>query len=146
MVVASEFNPAVSVSSDGPVGGAELGATWLLSDGVVQDVSSGEILVSGLDKDDPGVLHLGWVALMMLILLVPGFIWFRAILPEGGTAEGLGLAPTLSVALLILSGFAVLTVSRAPLSSIYAWLSVLVATAVAVGLWWKRSPASGDTA
>lgn len=144
VVVAAEFNPTSLF--EGPMVGGESGATWLLSDGVVQDVSSGEELVSGLDKDDPGVLHLGWVALMMLILLIPGFIWFKAILPQGGMAEGLGLVPALSLALLILSGFAVLTVSRAPLSSIYAWLSVLVATAVAMGLWWKRSPASGDTA
>lgn len=115
------------------------GTVWGLDGGTVTDQSSGEELVSDLERDDPGILNLAWVGLLMLVLLVPGFIWFRAIVPDGSTAEALGLVPALAVALLILSGFAVLTVSRAPFSSAYAWSSVAVATAAALGFWWKRT-------
>jgi hypothetical protein len=145
VVIASEFN-LPEVMKDSPVLLPAEGTYWTVADGAVMDPAAGETIMPATAAPRPGVLHLGWVALMMLILLIPGFIWFRAIVPEGGIAEGLGLVPALAVALLILSGFVVLTLSRAPLSSAYAWLSVGVATAVAAGLWWKRSPASGDAA
>ena len=141
MVFASTFN-----ESETPVIGRgvrpEVGpmALWTLADGTVTDFASGETLVADVERENPGPLNLLWVGLLMLVLLVPGFIWFRAIVPDGSTAEALGLVPALAVALLILSGFAVLTISRAPFSSAYAWASVAVATLGALGLWWKRTP------
>jgi len=135
LVLASVFNTSEALVR--PVEGGADATVWTVSDGAVVDEATGEVIARESSAEDPGFTHVLWVVLMLVILLIPGFIWFRSVVPTGGVAEALGLVPALSIALLILCGFVVLSVSRSPLSSGYAWLVVLAAVAVALALGWR---------
>jgi hypothetical protein len=136
LVLASAFNRPEALVT--PVEGLGDATVWTVSGGTVVDGATGEVIAREPGAEDPGLAHVLWVVLMLAILLIPGFIWFRSALPTGGVAEALGLVPALSIALLILCGFAVLSVFRSPLSAGYAWLVVLVAVVVALALGWNR--------
>jgi hypothetical protein len=138
LVLASAFNSEEAIER--PIESPGDATVWTVSEGTVVDGATGEEIVRESSAEDPGLVHALWVVLMLAILLIPGFIWFRSALPTGGVAEALGLVPALSIALLILCGFAVLSVFRSPLSAGYAWLVVLAAVAVALGFGWKRGP------
>ncbi len=141
VVVASEFNGS---GANTDVAAAPSGTTvWALADGTVTDLASGEAVTVPSGADDASFVHLIWVALMFAIMLIPGFIWFRSIVPEDGVGEAIGLVPALAIALLILSGFVVLSVFRTPMSAGVAWVTVAVAIGASAVLWWKRPAATG---
>ena len=140
LVLASAFNSEEAFES--PIESPGDVTVWTVSEGTVVDEATGEEIVGGSSAEDPGLVHALWVVAMLAVLLIPGFIWFRGVFPTGGMAEALGLVPALSIALLILCGFAVLSVFRSPLSAGYAWLVVLAAVGVALALGWKSAPAT----
>jgi hypothetical protein len=131
LVLASAFNNPDAL--EGPVESPDGATVWTVADGEVVDAATGDVIVGESSVEDPGIAHVLWVVLMLAILLIPGFIWFRSVSPTGGVAEALGLVPALSIALLILCGFAVVSVFRSPLAAGYAWLVVALAVVAAAG-------------
>ena len=105
---------------------------WIVDGADVTTIAGEAVPASGI-ADDPGFVHLLWVALVILVLLVPGYFLMRWMLPDAGLADGLGLVPALAITALALTGTAVLAVARAPLSTGLAW-TVVVVTFVASGL------------
>jgi hypothetical protein len=129
VVVASEFNKTLGTQSAPPVGGDASDVVF---------VSDGEVFVGGREMQGPlggngdgGLLHLLRVLGGLLLLLVPGFIAFKVLLPDGELAEGLGLVPALSAALLALSGIVVIAVARGPFTLPVALTSLVVAAVFA---------------
>lgn len=99
---------------------------WVVEDASVTTLSGEDVPVAD-DVDDRGFLHLLRVIAVIALLLVPGYLMLRWMLPSAGLAEGLGLVPALAITALALSGTAVLAVTRAPLSTGAAWAAVAVA-------------------
>lgn len=83
---------------------------------------------------DAGIVHLLRVIGGLLLLLVPGFIAFKRLLPEAGVAEAVGLVPALAAAFLSVAAIIVIAVVRSPFSLALALISVLVATALAFSI------------
>lgn len=100
------------------------------------EVVTGEGPVEAAGDEDPagsGALHLLRVIGGLLLLLVPGLIAFKGLLPDGELPEALGMVPALSAALLAIAGILVLAVARSPFTLALALVSV-VAAAVAASL------------
>jgi hypothetical protein len=86
---------------------------------------------SPADEPSAGPLHLLRVLGGLLLLLLPGYLVTRWVLPDAGVAELLGLVPTLALVVLGLAGTATLAVVRTPFSPTVAWV---VAVALCVVL------------
>jgi hypothetical protein len=129
VVLASEFNKTSEVESGASLSEETPDVVVVHEGGVF--LSGREMQVPPEGEGDGGLLHLLRVLGGMLLLLVPGFIAFRALLPDGRLAEGLGLVPALSAALLALSGIVVIAVARGPFSLALAVISLVVAAAFA---------------
>jgi len=131
VVLATQFNQTGSnMASDPDLSGplpAEV--VWVQDGGVV----AGEGQQEGAPDagSDSGILHLLRVIGGLLLLLVPGLIAFKTLLPDGELPEALGMAPALSAALLSISAILVLAVARSPFSLALALVSVVVAAVVA---------------
>ena len=67
-----------------------------------------------------GVLHLTRVLLGLVVLLIPGYLMARWVLPGSTFAELMGLIPVLSLVALGLAGTVALAVVRTPFSAPYA--------------------------
>ncbi|MGI8520139.1 MAG: hypothetical protein ACR2MC_05975 [Actinomycetota bacterium] len=78
--------------------------------------------VAAPEVQEAGVLHLPRVLLGLMLLLVPGYLLSRWVLPSASFAELLGLVPALSLAALGLAGTAALAVVQTPFSSLFAWI------------------------
>lgn len=102
---------------------------WSVSDGEVYDWSVGAPIVSDVEEEDSNILHLFVVLLGLALLMIPGYIWFRGALPDAGLAEGLGLVPALSLAMLTVSGFVVVAVTRTSFTTPFVWAGVVLAAA-----------------
>jgi hypothetical protein len=86
----------------------------------------------------------GWGNLLrtlagLFLLLIPGFLAARMVLPDAGTAELLGLVPALAMCGLGIGGIVVLAIVAVPLSAGLAWivlalLVALLALMLVVGL------------
>jgi hypothetical protein len=82
--------------------------------------------VTSPDVPAAGVLHIPRVLLGLMLLLVPGYLLSRWVLPSASFAELLGLVPALSLAALGLAGTAALAVVRTPFSFLFAWILLAV--------------------
>ena len=67
-----------------------------------------------------GVLHLARVLLGLVVLLIPGYLMARWVLPGSTFAELMGLVPALSLVVLGLAGALALAILRTPFSAPYA--------------------------
>jgi hypothetical protein len=67
-----------------------------------------------------GVLHLARVLLGLVVLLIPGYLMARWVLPGSTFAELMGLVPALSLVVLGLAGTLALAILRTPFSAPYA--------------------------
>jgi hypothetical protein len=140
VVVASAFNTsganAEIANRERQASEAGEGQIWVLHDGEVTTLD-GETVAGGAVEaaDDPGPLHIVLVVLALALLLVPGLIALRAVLPAPEFPEALALVPALSMALLALAGVIVLAVVRSPFSTPVAWASAVVAALGAAALW-----------
>jgi len=72
------------------------------------------------DVPAAGVLHLARVLLGLVVLLIPGYLMARWVLPGSTFAELMGLIPVLSLVALGLAGTVALAVVRTPFSAPYA--------------------------
>ena len=136
VVVASQFNKAGANAGDSTVDAAA-GDTDLLfvGDGGVVEASSGDATERPSDPSSSPI-HLLRVLGGLLLLLVPGLIAFKGLLPDGDFAEGLGMVPALSAAFLAISAIVVIAVVRGPFTLTLALATVVVAAVMAslVGL------------
>jgi hypothetical protein len=143
VVVASAFN-ATGSNAELASGEAELppargvAGIWAVSDGRITASPGGARAApdrAGGDGDQPssgsGVVHLVRLLAAFALMLLPGALAFRWLVPGGSFAEALGMVPALALALLAGSGIAVLAVTRAELSPSLALVSVALALAVA---------------
>jgi hypothetical protein len=101
---------------------------WFLHDGTIT-TAGGTQLTAEVSTPVPSNLHSLAVLGGLFLLLLPGLLLFRYFVPDGGWAEALGMVPALALTSICLSGIAVLAVTRHPLSSVIAWVSLGVAAA-----------------
>ena len=103
----------------------------VVDDGVVGSEGTG--VTALLEAADTGgrFLHLLRVIGGLLLLLVPGLIAFKVLLPDASLAEAVGLVPTLAAAFLSIAAVIVIAVARSPFSLTLALISVAVAAALA---------------
>jgi hypothetical protein len=145
-VVAQAFNPAgenvgiVTGDAEVPSDGAEV---WVVSsDGVI---TSGGQEIGGYEApEEGGIVDILIALLGFLLLLLPGYLALRFVLPSAGVAEGVGLVPALSITLLSLVGIVVLAVVRAPFTTPVALACVALSSLLAwfAGTRWQERPAA----
>jgi hypothetical protein len=111
---------------------------WIVRDGRVEG-PSGAQRPAAATGHEAGIVHLGRHLAGLALLLLPGVLLFRAMVPTGGLPEALGMAPALSLVWLPLVAIVVLAVARAPFSATLAWLTLVVATASAALMAARRS-------
>ncbi|MDQ5814828.1 MAG: hypothetical protein M3516_00835 [Actinomycetota bacterium] len=147
VVIASAFNAsganAEIATRERQATEAGEGQVWVVHEGEVTTLD-GEPVAGAPDTppDDPGPLHILLVLVALALLLVPGVIALRGVLPDAEFPEALALAPVLSMALLALAGVIVLAVVRSPFSTPVAWASAVVAALAGAALWFfTRRPA-----
>jgi len=70
----------------------------------------------------------------LMLLLVPGWLLARVVLPGASAGELVGMVPVLAVAAVALAGVAVTAVTRAPFSPAAAWASLGIACASCAAL------------
>ena len=150
VVIASAFNTsganAEIATRERQAAEAGEGQVWVLHEGEVttldgEPVAGGERVLNET-ADDPGPLHIVFVLVALALLLVPGVLALRGVLPDAEFPEALALAPALAMALLALAGVIVLAVLRSPFSTPVAWASAVVAAAAGAALWFfTRRPA-----
>jgi hypothetical protein len=143
VVVAEIFNPAganagiasgeedLIVPAD-PQGVEQFERLWVLHDGTIDRI--GESVAPRLSDDDPGPLHLVRAVIGMALLMVPGALAFRYVLPGSSVAEAIGVVPALGLGGSVVAAIALLAVARGPFSATLAWIALLVATAVPAAL------------
>ena len=140
MVVASAFNTsganAEIATRERQASEAGEGQIWVLHDGEVTTLDGEPVAGAAPEpEEDAGPFHIVLVVLALALMLVPGLIALRAVLPAPEFPEALTLVPALSMALLALAGAIVLAVIRSPFSTPVAWASVGVAALGAAALW-----------
>ena len=140
VVVAEIFNPAGSnadvasgdeelvVPAD-PEGVAQFERLWVLHDGTIDRI--GESVTPELPDDDPGPAHLLRAVLGLGLLLIPGAVALRYVLPGATAAEAIGLVPALGVGLTVVVAIVLLAVTRSTFSAASAWTALVVSGATA---------------
>jgi hypothetical protein len=140
VVVASAFNATgsnaeiASGEAELPAAGGDAGV-WAVSDGRVTSAPGGMDVPEPAElrsSEGSGLLHLARVFAALGLLLLPGALAFRGLVPGGTFAEALGMVPALAMILLAASGIAVLAVARAPLGPALAAVTVVVALGLAL--------------
>jgi hypothetical protein len=133
VVLASAFNPAGENVSNPEVDAAAVDADVVtVSDGrVMMGGEAVEITAPLVLVDENPVSHLLRVVGGLLLLLIPGLIAFKVLLPDGDFAEGLGMVPALSAAFLAFAAIAVIAVLREPFTLGVAMISLVVAAVLA---------------
>lgn len=144
VVVAAAFNPAGSnegvVTAEAPIEtqGQEV---WLSrADGTVERFTGNgevEIVEPGAEQPAGSFVDILWALAALAIMLIPGYLAFKWLLPAGGVAEALGMVPALSITLLALVGIAVIAVTRSPFSLPVVWASIALAIAGTAALAWR---------
>lgn len=81
-----------------------------------------------------GLAHVLRVVAGLMLLLVPGWLLARVVLPGASAGELVGMVPVLAVAAVALAGVAVIAVTRAPFSPAAAWASLGIACASCAAL------------
>jgi hypothetical protein len=136
VVVAKAFNASgfnAEVASGTVEGAPNIvgdGQVWAVADGEVTTVLGGELPAAEPRDDESSPLHLLRVLFGFLLLLLPGLLAFRFFVPDGEPLpEGLGMVPSLSLLILLLTGTVVVAVARGPFDVWIAWITVILSTA-----------------
>jgi hypothetical protein len=145
VVLASFFNEngpnAAIATGEAPVPESVADAdVWLLHDEHIDAVGDTQPPIDALEptsEESGGLGHLAWLVLASALLLVPGALAARGLVPDARFADYIGIAPAASVTLLVLVGTAVLAVARSPLSAGLAWISLVLAAAAGLFWWWR---------
>ena len=132
VVLASQFNKAGANVSNPAVASAAADAdVVVVTDGEVRVGQQSVTSPSSDGESDGGLLHLVRLLCGLALLLTPGLIAFKRLLPDGDFAEGLGMVPALSTAFLSFSAIVVIAVVRGPFTLALALATVLVAAVLA---------------
>lgn len=100
-------------------------------DGIGVLYPSGEPLGRDDVEDEGSFLRIPILLVVLVLLGIPGWLLLRAVFPEAGLSDALGLVPALATALLALSGIVVLAVARAPFGAGLQWVAYALALVVA---------------
>ena len=133
VVVASAFN---AVGANVEIASGEATApdgVWVVRDGTVTRGETTTDVVAQAESSAPAT-HLVRVLAGLFLLLLPGLIAFRRVLPTGELPEALGLVPALSAGLLAVAGIVVLAAARSSFSMTLAWVTLAVAGAAGFAL------------
>ena len=141
VVLASVFNEngpnaPIAAGEQPPPDAASGTDLWILHEGVI--VALGETsppVDSAVDEAEGGPLHVVWLVIALGLLLVPGLLLARWLVPRAELNDYLGIAPASSIAVLVLAGTLVLAVVRSPLTAGLAWVTLGLATALSAALW-----------
>lgn len=137
-VVATAFNANganADVAQGDSVDAPGEGDLWLVHEGKVTKSSGGTVEPGGgPPPSDGGVLHLLRVLGGLALLVLPGALALRWCLPDAGLAEAIGMAPTLSITLLTVTGTMALAVTRSPFSATLAWVTLVITVVIALAL------------
>jgi hypothetical protein len=101
-----------------------LADVWWVADGRVRPPHG---VATAFDPPVSSAWHIGRVLAGLLLLLLPGLVGVRRLVPHPSLGEMLGMVPAISMAMLTLSGIFVLAIARAPFSGVIPWLSLAVA-------------------
>lgn len=129
VVLMSQFNQKGANAE--PTTGPPPQGVVLVQEGEVMAGAGG---VQSSELEEPpgaGAIHLLRVIGGLLLLLIPGLIAFKGLLPDGELPEALGMVPALSAALLSLAAILVLAAARAPFTATLAVVSLVAAAVVA---------------
>jgi len=134
IVVADAFNASgFNTEVEGDAAGED--EVWAVADGEVSVVAGAELPPAEPLEDESSPLHLLRVVLGLALLVLPGALALRFFLPDGQSiAEGMGMAPALSVLLLSLVGMVVVALVRAPFDTVVSWATLALTLAVGAGL------------
>lgn len=135
VVMASVFNKAGanSASPSGIAAAADAGVV-VVDGGMVTTPRPGvqpEQLNEPTPPPEGTPAHLLRVIGGLILLLIPGLIAFRGLLPDGSFPEALGMVPALAASSLAIAAIAVIAVARSPFSLGLALASVVVAAVAA---------------
>ena len=99
-----------------------------LEDGTV---SSSDATTQAPSPPDASILHLARVLLAGLVLLIPGALLTRSLLPGVTLQESVAFSVAVGTCLIGLVGFALLAVTGSPLGVPQAWISIALSIALA---------------
>lgn len=102
-----------------------------ISDGELTSGDGTRIDVTGSEDGSDMVGDIFRALLGALLLLIPGFLLVRALLPAASPGETLGMIPVLGVSLLALVTVVQLSITGSPLTSGQAWIAWIVTTVIA---------------
>jgi hypothetical protein len=124
--------------------GTEEAEVWVMRDGEV--LAAGQP-VAGEDESGGGLVAILRALGGILVMLVPGYLLFRALIPDGGVAEALGLVPVLAFSALAAVATLLIGVTRAPFSSGWALaalgLTILLSAAAYLRAPGRTAPTAG---
>lgn len=147
-VVAAAFNAtgANTGIASGEASPLDEGEVWVVQGGQVTS-SSGELPPPEdlMDDESSSPLHLIQVIGGLALLLLPGLLAFRFFVGDAGLAEGLGMVPALSLALLSFAGVIVVAVARGPFSLPIALITLGLAVGAGALLFikaWASAPSA----
>ncbi|MDQ3983483.1 MAG: hypothetical protein M3271_12455, partial [Actinomycetota bacterium] len=119
------------------------GSTLALRLGTIDEVTPVRELEvpAGTDDQDGSPLRVLVMLGLLAVLAVPGWLVMKAVFPEAGLSDALGLVPALAAAMLALTGVAVLAVARAPFGAGLEWAAYALSLVLA-GLLFLRGRAA----
>lgn len=102
-------------------------------------ITRGDERVLPLDDQEEkgGPLDILLALLGLIVMLIPGYLLFRWLFPDGELPEALGMIPALSMTVLSFVAMAVLAVVRSPFSTGIVW--ACIALSIAIGVVARRS-------
>ncbi len=137
VVVAQAFNSQGSnvnvISGEGPTLFSTEGTeVWVVGEHLwVRDMATGEPFDSQGEPKGGGPLDILLAVLGLAVMLVPGYLLFRWLLPDGELPEALGMVPALSMTILSFVAMAVLAVAG-PFSTGVVWACIVGSIAIGV--------------
>jgi hypothetical protein len=144
IVVAEVFNASGANASwfEGPIRGSSPDVLFV-ADGRVEGATTGSVSAAS-DVAVEGITGILRTLVGALLLLLPGWLVVRFLLPEEGPAGALALGVTLGVGLLALVTVALLAITGSALTSTMAWTAFAVGTGIAgILAFMPRDPARG---
>ena len=102
-----------------------------LDNGGVRDASASDAITMFAPEDPPSpVGNIFRAILGIILLLIPGFLAVRLLLPEAETGEMLAMVPVLGISLLALVTIVQLAITGSPLTSGQAWMALIVSVII----------------
>lgn len=135
VVVADVFNETGSnvelfQGDDFPSAGADV---LYISDGGIYEAGGRGPFIAPAGSEPSTLRDIFRALVGALVLLLPGWLLVRSLLPSASTAEALGMVPVLGISLVALVTICTLAITSSPLTTGVAWLGVAISIVLAGG-------------